>query len=133
MRYQDLGPDYYDRRATRRKIDYHVREIEALGLEVTLCRKPGPTGPGEDPGPTQTAPPAHPKSDGTTRRRMLPHAQLRSYFRARGWATPLRLAGHGHYLGMEGAELGRRLDGQTARLSHVFGFETLPYRGGSQM
>jgi transposase len=49
MRYQDLGPDYYENRAaTRRKIDYHVREIEALGLEVTLCRKPGPTGPGED-------------------------------------------------------------------------------------
>jgi transposase len=49
MRYQDLGPDYYENRAaTRRKIDYHVREIEALGLEVTICRKPGPTRPGED-------------------------------------------------------------------------------------
>jgi transposase len=41
MRYQDLGPDYYQRRAqTRRQIDYHVRELEALGLEVTLCRLP---------------------------------------------------------------------------------------------
>ena len=49
MRYEDLGPDYYENRAaTRRKIDYHVRQIEALGLEVTLCRKPGPTGPGEE-------------------------------------------------------------------------------------
>ena len=39
MRYEDLGVDYYDNRAsTRRQIDYHVREIEALGLEVTLCR-----------------------------------------------------------------------------------------------
>ena len=43
MRYEDLGPDYYERRAqTRRKIDYHVRELEALGLEVTLCRPPEP-------------------------------------------------------------------------------------------
>ena len=43
MRYQDLGPDYYERQAaTRRKIAYHVREIEALGLEVTLARIPSP-------------------------------------------------------------------------------------------
>jgi transposase len=42
MRYHDLGPDYYQRRAqSRRKIAYHVRELEELGLEVTLCR-PGP-------------------------------------------------------------------------------------------
>jgi transposase len=53
MRYQDLGPDYYERRAqTRRKIAYHVREIEALGLEVTLCR-PAPAQ--DDPEPTQAA------------------------------------------------------------------------------
>jgi len=43
MRYQDLGPDYYQRQAAlRRKIAYHVREIEALGLEVTLARIPEP-------------------------------------------------------------------------------------------
>jgi transposase len=54
MRYQDLGPDYYERRAqNRRKISYHVRELEALGLEVTLCRIPG-----SDPGPGQAATPA---------------------------------------------------------------------------
>jgi len=53
MRYQDLGPDYYERRAqTRRKIAYHVRELEELGLEVTLCR-PGPAQ--DDPEPTQAA------------------------------------------------------------------------------
>ena len=53
MRYQDLGPDYYQRRAhTRRKIAYHVRELEELGLEVTLCR-PAPAQ--DDPEPTQTA------------------------------------------------------------------------------
>jgi transposase len=50
MRYQDLGPDYYERQAaTRRKIAYHVREIEALGLDVTLTRpapEPGPDAPG---------------------------------------------------------------------------------------
>ena len=48
MRYQDLGPDYYERQAaTRRKIAYHVREIEALGLDVTLARipEPDPDGP----------------------------------------------------------------------------------------
>ena len=43
MRYRDLGPDYYERQAAiRRKIAYHVREIEALGLEVTLARIPEP-------------------------------------------------------------------------------------------
>jgi transposase len=53
MRYQDLGPDYYQRRAqARRKIAYHVRELEELGLEVTLCR-PGPAQ--DDPEPTQAA------------------------------------------------------------------------------
>jgi transposase len=49
MRYQDLGPDYYERQAAiHRKIAYHVREIEALGLDVTLTRpapEPGPDGP----------------------------------------------------------------------------------------
>jgi transposase len=39
MRYEDLGPDYYAQQAAiRRKIAYHVREIEALGLDVTLTR-----------------------------------------------------------------------------------------------
>jgi transposase len=50
MRYQDLGPDYYERQAAiRRKIAHHVREIEALGLDVTLTRpapEPGPDAPG---------------------------------------------------------------------------------------
>jgi hypothetical protein len=48
LRYHDLGPDYYERQAAiRRKIAYHVREIEALGLEVTLARipEPDPDGP----------------------------------------------------------------------------------------
>jgi transposase len=54
MRYQDLGPDYYQRRAqARRKIDYHVRELRALGLEVTLCRPPEP-----EPGQAATTPAA---------------------------------------------------------------------------
>ena len=83
MRYQDLGPDYYERQAaTRRKIAYHVREIQALGLEVTLARpprtRPGRTG--KHPG-RLTDLPASP--DGTNRRRVLPRAQLKSYFRAR--------------------------------------------------
>ena len=53
MRYQDLGPDYYERQAAiRRKIAYHVREIEALGLDVTLTRpapEPGPDEPANTP------------------------------------------------------------------------------------
>jgi transposase len=50
MRYQDLGPDYYEQQAAiRRKIAYHVREIEALGLDVTLTR------PAPEPGPDETA------------------------------------------------------------------------------
>jgi transposase len=46
-RYHDLGPDYYDQQAAaRRKLAYHVRQIEALGLDVTLTRPaPGPDGP----------------------------------------------------------------------------------------
>ena len=54
MRYQDLGPDYCQHQAViRRKIAYHVRELETLGLEVTLCRKPQP-----DPEPGSAAPAA---------------------------------------------------------------------------
>jgi transposase len=49
MRYQDLGPDYYERRAqTSRQIHHHVTKLESLGFEVTLCRIPGPD---PDPGP----------------------------------------------------------------------------------
>ncbi len=47
-RYQDLGPDYYDRRAgVRRQLAHHVGKLAALGFEVTLCRIPEP---GPDPG-----------------------------------------------------------------------------------
>jgi transposase len=36
-RYQDLGPDYYDKRAqTRRKARYHLAELDALGYDVIL-------------------------------------------------------------------------------------------------
>jgi len=46
-RYQDLSPDYYEHQAAiRRKLAYHVREIEAPGLDVTLTRpEPEPGGP----------------------------------------------------------------------------------------
>jgi transposase len=41
MRYEDLGPDYYERQAgTRRQIAHHVGKLGALGFEVTLCRIP---------------------------------------------------------------------------------------------
>jgi transposase len=42
-RYQDLGPDYYERqRDTRRQIAHHVGKLGALGFEVTLARIPAP-------------------------------------------------------------------------------------------
>jgi transposase len=51
-RYEDLGPDYYDRQASaRRQIAHHVGKLGALGFEVTLCRLPDP---GET-SPTQAA------------------------------------------------------------------------------
>ena len=48
-RYEDLGPDYYERQASMRwQIAHHVGKLGALGFEVTLCRLPEP-----DPGPGQ--------------------------------------------------------------------------------
>jgi transposase len=36
-RFRDLGPDYYDNRVSRdRKIQNHVRQLQALGLNVTI-------------------------------------------------------------------------------------------------
>src|SRR5690242_13995302 len=46
-RYEDLGPDYYERQhGTRRQIAHHVSKLGALGFEVTLARIPDP---GPDP------------------------------------------------------------------------------------
>jgi hypothetical protein len=54
MRYQDLGPDYYERRAdSRRQIAHHVGKLGSLGFEVTLVRIPDPEPDG--PGQTQAA------------------------------------------------------------------------------
>ena len=54
MRYQDLGPDYYDRqRDIRRQIAHHVGKLGSLGFEVTLCRIPEPNP--DATGPTQAA------------------------------------------------------------------------------
>ena len=48
-RYEDLGPNYYERqRDTRRQIAHHVGKLGALGFEVTLCRTPDPTPQGGD-------------------------------------------------------------------------------------
>jgi len=51
LRYEDLGPDYYDRqRDVHRQIAHHIGKLGALGFEVTLCRipepEPEPTGSG---------------------------------------------------------------------------------------
>ncbi len=54
MRYQDLGPDYYERqRDARRQIAHHVGKLGSLGFEVTLCRIPEPAPDGS--GPAQAA------------------------------------------------------------------------------
>ena len=51
MQHEDLGPDYYERRASlRRQIHHHVTQLESLGFEVTLCRTPDP-----QPGPAGQA------------------------------------------------------------------------------
>ena len=56
MRYQDLGPDYYERQVgTRRQIAHHVGKLGALGFEVTLCRIPGSEPQPDGPGNTQAA------------------------------------------------------------------------------
>src|SRR5205085_2360141 len=56
MRYQDLGPDYYERQAgVRRQIAHHVGKLGALGFEVTLCRIPGSEPQPDGPGNTQAA------------------------------------------------------------------------------
>ena len=50
-RYEDLGPDYYERQASiRRQVAHHVGKLGALGFEVTLCRLPG-----ADPDPSELA------------------------------------------------------------------------------
>jgi hypothetical protein len=54
MRYQDLGPDYYERRReVSRQISHHVGKLGALGFEVTLCRLPEPDP--DETGTTQAA------------------------------------------------------------------------------
>ncbi|HJY56941.1 MAG TPA: IS110 family transposase [Streptosporangiaceae bacterium] len=54
MRYADLGPDYYERRASvRRQIAHLIGKLGALGFEVTLCRIPEPEPDGT--GQTQSA------------------------------------------------------------------------------
>jgi len=56
MRYEDLGPDYYERqRDVRRQVAHHVGKLGALGFEVTLCRIPGPEPEPSGSADTQTA------------------------------------------------------------------------------
>ena len=51
MRYEDLGPDYYQRRTeVSRQVRHHVGKLGALGFEVTLGRLPG-----ADPDPSELA------------------------------------------------------------------------------
>ena len=67
MHYQDLGPDHYERQAAlRRKIAYHVREIQAPGLDVTLTR------PAPNPDRTDQQPPRPPDRSACLTRRHKP-------------------------------------------------------------
>jgi transposase len=58
MRYEDLGADWYDNQQQRaRKLSRLVGALDAMGYDVTLCRKPGP-GPEAAPQPSpQPEPP----------------------------------------------------------------------------
>jgi transposase len=50
LRYQDLGADYYDHRAsTRHQTHHYVTKLETLGYDVTLCRRPEPSPPAGTP------------------------------------------------------------------------------------
>ena len=54
MRYEDLGPDYYERqRDARRQVAHHVGKPGSPGFEVTLGRLPAPDPAGT--GPIQAA------------------------------------------------------------------------------
>jgi hypothetical protein len=84
LRYEDLGPDYYERQAsTRRQIAHHVGKLGALGFEVTLCRPPR-TRPRPPPGSQHsgrlTNSPYHRRAQEPAPP-ALPRAQLRSFFR----------------------------------------------------
>ena len=90
MRYRDLGPDYYERQAAiRRKIAYHVREIETLGLDVTLTRpapEPGPDEPASTPGRLTRPQNTRPTSAGSQAR----SARHRCCAAASGSGAPVR-------------------------------------------
>jgi transposase len=54
MRYEDPGPDYYERqRDVRRQVARHAGKLGSPGFEVTLCRIPEPDPDGT--GPAQAA------------------------------------------------------------------------------
>jgi transposase len=82
--YQDLGPGYYEQRAgARRRAAGHVRSLQRLGYNVTIeTIDPEPASSPANP----PSPPGAPRreADGANRRRLLPPARLRSYFRTSG-------------------------------------------------
>ena len=82
-RYQDLGPDYYERqRDTRRQIAHHVGKLGALGFEVTLARIPGPNQTQKQaPAPPDETAPAQVLSRLARSAGKLPRARLRFLFR----------------------------------------------------
>jgi Transposase IS116/IS110/IS902 family len=84
MRYQDLGPDYYERqRDVRRQVAHHVGKLGSLGFEVTLCRIPEPDRT-EQPRPSPPDPYRPPQAlTSPYGQGPLPRAQLISIFRVR--------------------------------------------------
>jgi Asp-tRNA(Asn)/Glu-tRNA(Gln) amidotransferase A subunit family amidase len=64
-RYHDLGADYYEKRAqAKRKIRYHLAELDALGYDVTLTPGQAQTPPAlqEAYRPRLPDPPTHPQA-----------------------------------------------------------------------
>jgi hypothetical protein len=48
MRYEDLGPDYYERQwDMRRQVAHHVGKLGSLGFEVTSAASPHPAQAGQ--------------------------------------------------------------------------------------
>ena len=83
--YTDLGTDYYEQRANiRREVRSHARAIERRGYKVILeALEPGPRPRHPAGHQSQLTRPRPRRADDAPRRRQLPRAQLRSYFRTR--------------------------------------------------
>ncbi len=81
---EDLGTDYYERKANiRRRARDHIRGLERLGYKVTIDPQPGPGNLRTADQQSQLTRPSPARADDAPRRRQLPRVQPRPYFRTR--------------------------------------------------